>query len=95
MDLYITFGLKYGAEAHPTWSPAHPDGYLRVIGADSHDDARDAAVRLLGSAWAFDYTAPPPRRYAPRGELGVLDARTDVVVTTTAAGAARRTPEQV
>lgn len=82
MDLFITFGVRYARESHPTLPLAHPDGYLRVTGAEDQEAARAAVIAAIDRDWAFDYTEPPSARYAPRGELAVLNARTGVITPT-------------
>lgn len=89
--LYITFGIKYADEPHPTFPAAHPDGWLTVVNAADHEAARAAAVEALGTAWAFDYIEPPSRKYCPRGELGQLDARTGALTPALVAAATATT----
>lgn len=49
---YVTFGVQYRTEDHPTGM--HPDGYA-VILSNTMDAARDFAHELWGEAWAFMY----------------------------------------
>lgn len=74
-DFFVTFGMQYPREQHPSWPYAHHDGWLRVE-APSYDAARGLVVARLGTAWSMLYTASEHEpEYYPRGELGVL--RTD------------------
>lgn len=87
--LYVTFGLQYAREPHPAWTPAHPDGWLRVV-ADTEAHARSVAFEVTRGRHATDYS--PERfkpEYHPAGE-------THVVYTTppqTAVEARRRAQE--
>lgn len=66
---YITFGQKYRSEQHPTFSPAHPDGWVTIDAIDE-DKAREIAFRELGSRWSGIYTDSNfTPSYYPRGEL--------------------------
>lgn len=49
---YVTFGVKYRTEEHPTGM--HPDGYAVIIAKDE-DSARAFAWELWGAHWAFIY----------------------------------------
>lgn len=66
----VTFGQRYRTEDHPTFLPAHPDGYV-VIDVPSREylpprlaampgnveeiAAREAAFELMGSQWSMMY----------------------------------------
>lgn len=51
---YLTFGVQYAREVHPSGSHVHPDGYV-VIKAPEYDIARDLAVQLYGKQWSDLY----------------------------------------
>lgn len=61
----MTFGQRYRTEDHPTFLPAHPDGYVVIDVPDdryAHAEAggnevaaREAAFALLGSQWSHLY----------------------------------------
>lgn len=77
-NFFITFGQQYSHVGHPTWRPAHPDGWLRVVARDEFE-AREAAMRWLGPQWAFIYdeeSFADSRHYYPKGELGVATLQT-------------------
>lgn len=75
---FVTFGVQYAHEPHPRCAWVHPDGWLRIE-AQTEQDARLAAVDLLGSAWSMCYTPSDEDewrdsiKFFPRGELAVLD----------------------
>lgn len=69
-DFYVTFGQKYRGEKHPFGG--HPDGYFRVAAFDIAE-ARDFIILCVGMQWSNIYAAPPEKKYAPYGELAVLD----------------------
>ena len=84
---YITFGQKYGREAHPVDDRAHPDGWFEFE-ADTYAEALIAAqAYLMGSdgygsqvpLYAFDYDTPPGGSRAamwyPRGCLNRFQVR--------------------
>lgn len=69
-EWWITFGVRYRQELHPTWPAAHPDGYLAISGV-GYGQARDLANALLGHDWAAIYQAGHiPEKNVPLGELG-------------------------
>lgn len=73
--MYITFGVQYSREPHPTFPKAHPSGYF-VIEAPTQVACRELAVLLFNRAWAFDYTeAEFDPSYHPMGELGRISTR--------------------
>lgn len=66
---YVTFGVQYAQEIHPSWGGFHPDGWLRVV-AEDYQVARAVVTGLLGSKWAFMYEESDfDSSYHPRGEL--------------------------
>lgn len=54
-NFYLTFGQKYRFEDHPTFSEAHPDGYV-LIRAESKIHSREIAFIAFNDAWAFLYS---------------------------------------
>lgn len=76
--LYVTFGMQYAHEEHPTFSLAHPDGWVRFDG-DSADQIHKYVFSVLGPHFAFFYTEDdffnnpisgiPPREMYIRGEI--------------------------
>lgn len=89
----VTFGQKYrhADVQHPTFLPAHPDGYVVVVVPDplrlryrrepswTNDKAREAARALLGTQWSFIYDMDDRSawepRYWPRGQIGQIELR--------------------
>ena len=80
---YITFGQKYGREAHPVDGRAHPGGWFEFE-ADTYAEALAAAQAYFmgddgyGSQvplYAFDYDHPPSFRWYPRGCLARFQVR--------------------
>lgn len=81
-DFYITFGDRERHEEHPTFPPAHPDGWVRVAAPDQAA-AHKAAYDAFGFRWSFARQAHELEpRFHPRGELGVLDPRTGTITPT-------------
>ena len=85
---YITFGQKYGREAHPVDDRAHPDGWFEFE-ADTYAEALIAAqAYLMGSdgfgrrlpLYACDYGFPPGVQWFPRGCLARFQVRDGRVV---------------
>lgn len=73
--MYITFGVQYERDPHPSFAAAHPSGYF-VIEAPTQVACRELAVLLFNRAWAFDYTeAEFDPSYHPMGELGRISTR--------------------
>lgn len=73
-EFRVTFGQKYLRETHPMWAGASPDGWLS-IDADSHDEARGAAVRMLGTAWSdIGAAKDDDHHWYARGELHRVSA---------------------
>lgn len=69
---YVTFGIKYATERHPTFEDAHPDGVLEVSAVDT-EAARAIVTDKLGSAWAFLYPAGEFHfDHYPLGVLAIL-----------------------
>lgn len=69
IDLYVTFGMKYAREPHPTYPKAHPDGWLRIT-APTVEDAFNLIARRIGTAYAFYYTSANfEPHWHPMGEL--------------------------
>jgi len=70
---YVTFGVKYREEPHPTWDKAHPDGYLTIIAKDIAM-ARRFTAALLATNYSFIYTEDDfnTARWAA-GELGRIE----------------------
>jgi hypothetical protein len=52
----VTFGQRYAKEPHPTWTAAHPDGWVTVI-ADDCKTARRWAYANFGIHWCDLYEA--------------------------------------
>lgn len=72
---YITFGMQYAREPHPTFPAAHPNGYF-VIEAPTAVACRELAVLLFQRHWAFDYgEAEFDPSFHPLGELGRISTR--------------------
>jgi hypothetical protein len=70
-EFRVTFGLEYSYKLHPTYAPAHPDGWL-TIEAPDEVEARRVAVRLLGVHWSGIYPAEqddPMWLLFPQGEV--------------------------
>ena len=85
---YITFGQKYGREAHPVDGRAHPGGWFEFE-ADTYGEALIAAqAYLMGDdgfgrqvpLYAFDYDCPPGVQWYPRGCLARFQVRDGRVV---------------
>ena len=73
----VSFGSKYAHEDHPSFPPAHPDGYL-VIWSRTEIGARHLAVALLGRSWSHLYELSEIRKdpHFPAGalaEISMLD----------------------
>jgi hypothetical protein len=69
----FTFGQKYRYYQHPTFSLAHPDGYV-VVEAENKQDAIDFIFNKIGERWAFCYDMLNPlwweiSLFFPQGEL--------------------------
>jgi len=73
-EFFVTFGQRYRQETHPVFPPAHPDGWLRVVGAADITQAREAAFKTLGSQWSNIYADELHPETFPLGELGRLRA---------------------
>jgi hypothetical protein len=85
----VTFGQRYRREDHPTFLPAHPDGYVVIVTDDAlpkawgggEASARDAAVTLMGSQWSGLYEMDTDEwrsdaaQYYPRGQIGQIEQR--------------------
>lgn len=54
-EFIITFGSQYRTMEHPTFPPAHPDGYV-VIHAVDEPTARATAFGMFGDHWSMCYT---------------------------------------
>lgn len=67
-EFYVTFGIKYAREPHPTFAAAHPDGWV-TIEAPDEIAARTVAFERLGIYFAFIYYDAPDGCLFPRGEL--------------------------
>ena len=72
-DFFLTFGVQYHSQPHPTWPECNPSGWVR-ISAPTYEDARAIAVERFGLAWSMltpsaNFT---PGRFYPAGELMVL-----------------------
>lgn len=72
-DFFLTFGVQFHTEPHPTWPECNPSGYVRIT-ARTYEQARDIAVARFGQAWSMltpsaNFT---PDRFFPAGELMVL-----------------------
>lgn len=71
---YLTFGVQYGRELHPTWAGANGNGWVTIEATD-YTRARGLAVAYFDLRWSmlnpaahFD-TADHQARYYPQGEL--------------------------
>lgn len=72
----VTFGVKYATEPHPTFSTAHPDGWV-TIEAPTEEYARKIAMFIFTDKWAFIYPATSDYFWAaqyPRGEIARVRA---------------------
>lgn len=47
---FLTFGIRYKYESHPSGVKINPDGYI-IIHAYSYYDARNLAFSKFGDAW--------------------------------------------
>lgn len=65
---YVTFGQRYRRDTHPTFSPAHPDGWVTILAKDDLA-ARRVAVNWFGTAWCDLYEDEPEQALFPLGEL--------------------------
>ncbi len=65
---YVTFGVQYRQEEHPTMPGVDPDGYF-TIEAPNATIARRIANALFDQHWAFMYHEPQDHQ-CPLGELG-------------------------
>jgi hypothetical protein len=75
-DYMLTFGIRYATEPHPTFSTAHPDGWV-TIEAPNEQYARKLAHWIFGPAWAFLYsesTFEQSKHLFPRGEIARIRA---------------------
>lgn len=77
MEFFVTFGQRYARENHPSFPPAHPDGWA-VVEAPDWDSARGIVVEELGSDWSGlygkeDFMTDAAERY-PRGKVGMIPA---------------------
>lgn len=73
MTYYLTFGVQYAHDRHPSghdWIA--PDGFVRIEASDE-ETARAYAIREFGDAWAFIRPYVPNVRHYPAGELAVVD----------------------
>jgi len=74
-EFRITFGLQYRNEPHPRVKWAHPDGWLSVYAPD-YETARELAVALVGSHFAFMYIEGKPnwptQDHYPLGQLASI-----------------------
>jgi len=57
----VTFGDQYRRDSHPTWPPAHPEGYAALWVPDEAS-AQQLAFRLFHSSWSFLYSPDHPDR---------------------------------
>ncbi len=55
-EFFVTFGMQYVYEDHPKLQGAHPDKWVRITAIDELD-ARQIAIRELGTQWAFMYSS--------------------------------------
>lgn len=53
---FLTFGLRYRREGHPTFEAAHPDGYVTVW-AYTYEEARRIVAERIGSRFCGLYEA--------------------------------------
>lgn len=82
-DYYATFGERERTEEHPTFPPAHPDGWVKIINVTDLRLASRAAIDAFGFRWSVVRQANElDVKFFPRGELGVLDARTGAITPT-------------
>ena len=82
-DFFVTFGGREIHGDHPTFPPAHPDGWVRVVGATSWETAKAAVDEAFGLRYSMVRAADDLLvNLYPLGELGELDARTAELTTT-------------
>lgn len=71
-NFYMTFGVQYNHEPHPTWDGATGQGWVKVV-AENYDDARSMVETRFGQAWSFLYPeehfTEKSRSYYPMGEI--------------------------
>lgn len=71
-DFFLTFGIAYNSEPHPTWPECNPKGWVRIT-APTYEEARALAITRFGLDWSSLTPAPNfNRRFFPAGELMVL-----------------------
>lgn len=69
-DFYVTFGSQFPRERHPTWGPAHHDGWVRLVGPEDPDTAASWCWQMFGSGWSNLYPHEPDDGFFPLGEIG-------------------------
>jgi len=69
---FLTFGIQYNTEPHPTWPECNPKGWIR-INAPTYEEARNIAIEWFGLDWSM--LTPSVHfnpKFFPAGELMVL-----------------------
>lgn len=54
MRFYLTFGVQYAVEPHPTLPRVDPDGYI-IVHAPDEITAREMVIQRCGRAWSMLY----------------------------------------
>lgn len=75
VTIYITFGVRYLHEVHPSGLPVHPGGWWEIRGL-CYTHARAVAHALTQGKFSTDYLEEPERHLFPRGCLFRVEART-------------------
>lgn len=73
-EFFLTFGVQYRVEPHPTWPECNPSGWVRIT-ASSYEEARAIAIDRFGLWWSMLTPAAnfnPNSTFFPAGELMVL-----------------------
>jgi hypothetical protein len=71
-NYFLTFGIRYYSEPHPTWPECNPKGWVRITASD-YEEARVIAELTFGLHWSMLTPAANFNpRYFPAGELMVL-----------------------
>lgn len=82
-DFFVTFGGREIHGDHPTFPPAHPNGWVRVVGATSWETAKVAADEAFGLRYFMVRAADDLLvNFYPLSELAELDVRTAQITLT-------------
>lgn len=79
-EFYLTFGVQYPREPHPTWSGADKNGWVKIIARDE-PAARQLAIAHFRQHWSMLYPADHfdeeenKLRYYPLGQLAVITSK--------------------